>query len=81
VIVAKKRTLRPFYGKAEQRMEQLARREMQAGRHDNANSLYTAALAKQRIKMFSNLNMRAQRPFGRHERLTPREAHFIKRYS
>lgn len=78
--MAKKRTVVPFYGKREQRLEHEARFHMRANNLGMANQLFEAARAGQRIKMFHNARMMANRPIGNTMRVPRQIATFLRHY-
>lgn len=78
--MAKKRTIVPFYGKREQRMEHAARLHMRANNLGMANQLFGAAKAGQRIKMFQNARMMANRPIAAFMKVPRQVASFLRNY-
>lgn len=78
--MAKKRSIVPFYGKREQRMEHAARLHMRANNLGMANQLFEAVRAGVRVKMFQNARMMAHRPIAAFMKVPRQVASFLRNY-
>lgn len=78
--MAKKRSIVPFYGKREQRMEHEARFHMRANNLGMANQLFEAVHAGVRIRMFQNARMMAHRPIAAFMKVPRKIVSFLRNY-